>query len=144
MNSAQFGTAGWYSISTSPLTMGSRVLRFRGDLDAWQAAAVREAFRGVPSGQRVIVDLEDVAFIDSAGLGALIGGIRRVREGHGDVALFHPQRSLAKLLRATGVDRLAPVFPTEDEAVAWVGGRAATGDTPLPREPVGPAMLGWR
>lgn len=51
-------------------------------------------------------------FIDSAGLGALIGGIRRIRELGGRVAISCPRAGMLRLFHTTGFDRIAPVAPS--------------------------------
>ena len=51
-----------------------------GELDAYTVAQFREALTELAEESYVLVDLSDVPFMDSAGLGALIGGIRRARE----------------------------------------------------------------
>ena len=47
--------------------------------------------------------------MDSAGLGALIGGIRRAREAGGEVAVACSRPTLTRLLHTTGFDRIVPV-----------------------------------
>ena len=59
--------------------------------------------------------------MDSAGLGALIGGIRRARENDGDVAVACDRPSLIRLLHTTGFDRIVPVRETIVEAVLALG-----------------------
>jgi anti-sigma B factor antagonist len=87
---------------------GVVVIRLCGDLDASTAADVRSALSSV-AGRRCIVDLDRVTFTDSAGLGAIIGGIRRSRESGGRVALRCGPGSTHRLLRTSGVERLVPV-----------------------------------
>jgi anti-sigma B factor antagonist len=89
-----------------------------GDLDSSTAPQLREELGRHPSPSRLIVDLSQVPFIDSAGLGALIGGIRRVREDRGDVALAGPRREVMTVLRTTGFDRMLPVTATVADAAA--------------------------
>ena len=55
--------------------------------------------------------------MDSAGLGALIGGIRRAREADGEVAVACSRPTLTRLLHTTGFDRIVPVTETLEEAV---------------------------
>lgn len=88
---------------------GFEFLELCGDLDAWQAPALREAFFAVPPGRPVVVDLGGVEFIDSAGLGALIGGIRRIHAGGGTITFAHPSNSVRHLFAITGLDRLAAI-----------------------------------
>ena len=99
-----------------------------GDLDSSTAPTLREELGRHPSPKRLIVDLGGVPFIDSAGLGALIGGIRRVREDGGEVALAAPRREVMTVLRTTGFDRMLPVTATLEEAAA-----ALTEDASQPR-----------
>ena len=56
--------------------------------------------------------------MDSAGLGALIGGIRRAREAGGDVAVACSRPTLTRLLHTTGFDRIVSVTETVDDAAA--------------------------
>ena len=56
--------------------------------------------------------------MDSAGLGALIGGIRRAREADGDVAVACSRPTLTRLLHTTGFDRIVPVIETVEVAAA--------------------------
>jgi anti-anti-sigma factor len=87
-------------------------LRFWGTLDHLRAAGASDTFRRVRAGQRVIVDLERVTFIDSAGLRMLADGIRWVGASGGNAVLEGPSPWLRKILHVVGVDRLAPVTTT--------------------------------
>ena len=105
------------------------------EIQVEQSADTRSAVRWVsstptPSGSsasrsselagaaRLLIDLSDVPFMDSAGLGALIGGIRRAREAGGDVAVACSRPTLTRLLHTTGFDRIVPVTETVEEAAS--------------------------
>lgn len=88
-----------------------------GELDAYTVAQFREALGELSAQPRLVIDLSAVPFMDSAGLGALIGGIRRAREGGGDVAVACSRPTLTRLLHTTGFDRIVPVTETLDAAV---------------------------
>ena len=92
-----------------------------GELDAYTVAQFREALTDLAVESYVLVDLSDVPFMDSAGLGALIGGIRRARENDGDVAVACNRPALTRLLHTTGFDRIVPVRETVEEAVLALG-----------------------
>jgi anti-sigma B factor antagonist len=71
-----------------------------------------------PSGRPLVVELDQVSFIDSAGLGALVGAAKRAA-AHGaslHVACARPQ--VRQLFRLTGLDRQIPLARTLDEALA--------------------------
>ena len=97
------------------------VCRPAGELDAYTVAQFREALTELADESYVLVDLSDVPFMDSAGLGALIGGIRRARENDGDVAVACNRPALTRLLHTTGFDRIVPVRETVEEAVLALG-----------------------
>lgn len=87
-----------------------------GELDAYTVPQFREALAGVARSERLLIDLSEVPFMDSAGLGALIGGIRRVREAEGEVAVACSRPTLTRLLHTTGFDRIVSVTETVEEA----------------------------
>ncbi len=89
-----------------------------GELDAYSVAQFREAFAELGTENRLIVNLGGVQFMDSAGLGALIGGIRKVRENDGRIAVFCDRANITRLLHTTGFDRIVPVKEALPEAVA--------------------------
>jgi len=95
-----------------------------GELDAYTVSSFRDALSEVASRPRVVIDLSEVPFMDSAGLGALIGGIRRAREHGGEVAVACSRPTLTRLLHTTGFDRIVPVVDTLDAAVAAVAAAA--------------------
>jgi anti-anti-sigma factor len=90
-------------------------LRFSGPLDRVRAAAAGDAFRSVGVSRRVIVDLERVTFVDSAGLRMLAEGIRSVGASGGSTVLEGPSPWLSKVLQIVGVDRLASVAPEDGD-----------------------------
>lgn len=97
---------------------GYTVCRPIGELDAFTVGQFRETLTELGGGQRLLIDLSGVPFLDSAGLGALIGGVRRSREAGGDVAVYGARPAVARLLHTTGFDRVASVSDSEQEAAA--------------------------
>lgn len=101
------------------------VIRVEGDLDSFMAAGLREGFGRVIGRAGTIVDIREVPFVDSSGLGALLGGIRRVREAGGTVALCCTRPSVLRLLAITGVDRAVAVTESPDEAGTVIAARVS-------------------
>jgi anti-sigma B factor antagonist len=87
-----------------------------GELDAYTVGQFRESLASMAEAERLLIDLSDVPFMDSAGLGALIGGIRRIREQEGRVVVLCSRPSLLRLLHTTGFDRIVAVAETSEEA----------------------------
>ena len=106
---------------------GFTICRPVGELDAFTVSQFRQTLAELASSPQLVIDLSGVPFVDSAGLGALIGGIRRVRELGGEVAVACPRPTLTRLLRTTGFDRIVTVTGTLDEAIATLGAPATDG-----------------
>lgn len=93
-----------------------------GELDAYTVGQFREALAGLANASRLVIDLSAVPFMDSAGLGALIGGIRRSRDNNCAVSVACARPTLTRLLHTTGFDRIVPVVETLDGAVTALDG----------------------
>ena len=94
------------------------VVEVAGDLDSAGARLLRRALdREGPTPSRILVDITDVPFVDSAGIAALIGLARRARERGTDVEIRGARRSVARVLALTGVDQFVPVAAAPDGAL---------------------------
>jgi len=60
----------------------------------------------------VIVDMTDLDFVDSVGLGGLVAAHLKMRHHHGTVALVSPQPPIMNVLEITRLTQLFPIFPT--------------------------------
>jgi anti-sigma B factor antagonist len=100
---------------------GYTVVRISGEIDSYTVPTVRECFGLLADERRLVVDLSGVAFIDSAGVGALVGGVRRVREQGGDAALACGRSSIARVLRTIGLDQVVYLAGSIGEAAANLG-----------------------
>ena len=85
------------------------VIRVVGELDSFTAGELRAVISDVLGRHATILDLRDVPFVDSAGLGAVVGGIRRLREAGATVVLCCTRPSVLRLLLMTGVDRIVTI-----------------------------------
>ncbi len=93
------------------------VCRIHGEVDSASAGALRETMGTLTAYPRVVLDFSGVPFIDSAGLGTIIGGTRRVRASDGEMVLCSARRSIHRLLYAVGMDRILPIFDSLPEAL---------------------------
>jgi anti-sigma B factor antagonist len=92
------------------------VISVAGELDSFTACELRAGITGVLGRKAVVIDIRDVPFVDSAGLGALMGGIRRLREAGGEVALCCTHAGVLRLLLVTGLDRIVAITGSPAEA----------------------------
>lgn len=94
------------------------ICRIHGEADSASAAVLRETMGTLAAHPKVVLDFSGVPFIDSAGLGTVIGGVRRIRGANGDVVLCSARRSIQRLLHTVGMDRILPMVDTLSEAMS--------------------------
>lgn len=95
------------------------VLDVGGEVDVYTAPKLREKLvELVGNGHhRLIVDMTKVEFLDSTGLGVLVGGLKRVRSHEGSLALVCDQERILKIFRITGLTKVFPIYDSLDEAL---------------------------
>ncbi len=91
-----------------------------GEIDVYTAPSLRERLNDlVASGHyHLVVDLSGVEFMDSTGLGVLVGGLNRVRTHDGTLRLVCAQEKILKVFRITGLTKVFPIFAGLDDALA--------------------------
>lgn len=96
------------------------VIRPGDHLDHFSTPDFRKALREVAGSGRVIVDLTDVSFADSEGIGALAGAVHRSRDSGDLVVVACHRPSLLRVLSMSRIDAAVPVVATVEEAVSLV------------------------
>ena len=93
--------------------------RVEGELDLSTAAAFREAIdrRLADGAKHLVLSLAGLTFLDSSGLGAILGRYRRVSERGGRMVAADVPAHIARLLSLSGLQRVIPTFETEAEAL---------------------------
>jgi anti-sigma B factor antagonist len=93
-------------------------LALEGEVDVYTAPRLKEELVTIIEGgcEHIIVDLEHVSFIDSSGLGVLVGALRRARERDGAVRIVCTRENILKIFRITGLDKVFPIFSDVSEA----------------------------
>ena len=100
------------------------VLEVGGEVDVYTAPRLRERLvELVDAGARnVIVDLGGVEFLDSTGLGVLVGAMKRLRVANGKFGLVCSKEPLLKIFRITALDQVFPIFPSVEAATSTSAG----------------------
>ncbi|EXM40570.1 STAS domain-containing protein [Ruminococcus albus] len=93
-------------------TDGVTLAKLSGDLDHHTARLMRtdidrELAEKRP--RRLVIDFSSVTFMDSSGIGLIMGRYRIMNEQGGDVIVARPPAYIKKVLRLAGVDKLAPI-----------------------------------
>ncbi|MCC2320600.1 STAS domain-containing protein [Cellulomonas xiejunii] len=101
--------------------VGARtVVRVAGEVDVASADRLRERLAVLLSQGRtdLVVDLTGVTFLDSTGLGLLVGTLKRVRLAGGRLELVVDSERLLKVFRITGLTQVFAIHDTLDGALA--------------------------
>jgi len=94
------------------------VVHLEGRLDAYTCPAVKADLNDlIAEGHlKIVIDMQEVPFMDSSGLSSLVSGLRLVREKGGNLALSGVQEKVQVVLRLTMLDRVFPIYPTPEAA----------------------------
>ena len=99
---------------------GRTVIAVSGEIDVYTAPRLREMLIRLVDEEKyhLIVDMEGVEFLDSTGLGVLVGGLKRVRSHDGGIDLVCTQGRILRIFRITGLNKVFNIFDSVEEALA--------------------------
>ena len=102
---------------------GWSVVALSGEIDMATSPELRERLHALLSEGRsnLVIDLDEVGFLDSTALGVLIGTMKRARAAGGDVRLVCTQPRVAKVLEITRLDQAFGTYTSVDGAVEAQG-----------------------
>lgn len=97
----------------------SAVAHLRGEVDAYTAPQLRQLLSDLSEAGHgdLILHLAEVPFVDSAGLGVLVGGLKRQRALGGTLRLAALDARVLRVFRVTGLDAVFDIHPDVDEAL---------------------------
>jgi anti-sigma B factor antagonist len=95
------------------------VISLRGEIDVYTAPRLRQALIDLVEGgaKDIVVDMDRVDFLDSTGLGVLVGGLKRVKSNEGEMKLVVTQDRIMKIFDITGLAKVFPMFGSLDQAL---------------------------
>jgi anti-sigma B factor antagonist len=111
----------WAEISLGTVQRGAwAVIAVGGELDVYNAARLKQfLIELLDRGQlRLLADLNGLTFIDSTGLSALVSAMRRTKEREGLFGVVCGDGTARRVIEVSGVDKILPVFASEEEAVS--------------------------
>lgn len=104
--------------STTEHYPGYTVVGLSGRLDLAEAPVLREVVAEVVAGgaRRVVLDLGEIEFMDSSGLGALIGCLKIARQAGGDLRIARAGPRVQMVLELTSMYRVLPSYQSAERA----------------------------
>lgn len=96
------------------------VIEIGGEIDVYTAPRLREAIvAAVEEGHhRLIIDVQKVDFLDSTGLGVLVGALKRVRADDGSLDIVCTHERILKIFEITGLDKVFGLHASVEDAAA--------------------------
>ena len=98
---------------------GTTIVSVGGEIDVYTAPKLRDKITELVADGRyhLVVDMEAVEFLDSTGLGVLVGGLKKVRANSGSLQLVCNQERLLKIFRITGLAKVFVIHRSTDDAL---------------------------
>ena len=99
---------------------GTTVVAVGGEIDVYTAPKLRDQITELVGAgiYDIVIDLEAVEFLDSTGLGVIVGGLKKVRAHDGSLRLVCTQDRLLKIFRITGLAKVFDIHGTAESALA--------------------------
>ncbi|MEJ7628893.1 MAG: STAS domain-containing protein [Nocardioidaceae bacterium] len=105
------------SLSTRE-SAGTYIVDIGGEIDVSSSSKLRERLVGLVNegALRLVVNLEGVEFIDSTGLGVLVGILKRIRARDGSLAIVCSNDALLRVFTITGLEKVFAIYPSLEAA----------------------------
>ena len=111
-----------FALVDESLDSGTHLIALSGEIDAHSAPRLGSRLFGLAEDgmRRVIVDLSDVTFIDSTGIGVLLNALRHFSLRHARMVLVCPTERMLRPFEVTGLVRRLPIFENRERALAGI------------------------
>ena len=108
-----------FSITDRPVDEDTHIVAVAGEIDLFTAPEFKQRVSApIDAGcARLVVDLSQTTFVDSASLGVLIGAHRRLKRRDGSLFVVCDNEAIVKTFRITGLDGVFSVVPTMTDAL---------------------------
>ncbi len=99
---------------------GRTIIEVGGEIDVYTAPKLRDKIGELVSqgNYNLVIDMEHIDFLDSTGLGVLVGGLKKVRAHDGSMQLVCTQERLLKIFRITGLAKVFAIHGSQADALA--------------------------
>lgn len=95
------------------------VLDIVGEVDLYNTKDIKDTIDNmIKQGKyQIVLNLLQVPFMDSSGIGTLVTGMYRLKKYHGNLKIINTVGSVAKVFKMTGMDAHLEIFDNEEDAV---------------------------
>jgi anti-sigma B factor antagonist len=112
------------TLADEPVEEGTHLLAPSGEVDVVTAPKLgRRLLALLEEGKRrLVVDLSDITFIDSAGIGVLLNARRQICHRHGELVVVCPNERVRRSFQIMGLTEHLRIYRSRREALAGLGG----------------------
>jgi len=105
-------------VNTRQINDSIHLVEVQGEIDVYTSPRVKETVNELIEGGKYnfAINLEGVRYIDSTGLGVLIGALKKVREHNGRIVLICTNPQIKKIFNITGLIKIFEIYKDEEEA----------------------------
>jgi anti-sigma B factor antagonist len=99
---------------------GRTIIEVGGEIDVYTAPKLRDRISELVAdgNYHLVIDMENVDFLDSTGLGVLVGGLKKLRAHDGSMQLICTQERLLKIFRITQLAKVFAIYESQADALA--------------------------
>lgn len=99
---------------------GVKILDITGEIDLYNAPEIKDSIQSEMenNNKKIIINLENVSYIDSSGIGALISSLSNLKKVGGGLKIINVYDSVKKVFELTKLTSFFEIYDSEDEAVA--------------------------
>jgi anti-sigma B factor antagonist len=96
-----------------------KVINIIGEVDLYNVGELKKTLFSITDGlnKSVVVDMKDVNYMDSSGIGALVAGQKKMRAHGGKFALMNIHEDVLNILKLATLDKFFKIYDTEDDLV---------------------------
>ncbi|MCX7773517.1 MAG: STAS domain-containing protein [Clostridia bacterium] len=97
-----------FELSVESKDNQNRVIAMKGEIDIYSAPDFKEnLYHAIGEGQEdVVLECSDLSYIDSMGLGILVGALKRIKQNEHNIIVKNPKSNIRKLFKITGLDKV--------------------------------------
>ncbi|MFC1670885.1 STAS domain-containing protein [Spirochaetota bacterium] len=96
-----------------------KIIEVHGEVDLYNVSELKKALFSITDGTNpsVVVDMKNVNYMDSSGIGALVAGQKKMRTHNGKFALINIHEDVLNILKLATLDRFFTIYDTEEDLV---------------------------
>ncbi len=96
-----------------------KIIAVSGEVDLYNVSDLKKALFSVTDGKypSVVVDMKNVNYMDSSGIGALVAGQKKIKAHNGKFALINIHDDVLNILKLATLDKFFKIYESEDELI---------------------------